>query len=145
MRFHWLPTRNTVQRLAALMVVLWWGGLNCITGCLIAPSSAATESHCSMSAEGDCCQTEASGEDAPSSASIGAHSTSSQPLVCCSLEGVSAEVNRNAPFVEGVVVTAVLSRVDFTPESEPRAQLPDRWARLPDRGSTHLLNCVFLI
>ena len=145
MRFNWLPTGRTFYGLAALMVVLWWGGLNCITGCLIAPPDAAAESLCSMIAEGDCCQTEADDEDAPSSASIGTRSTSSQPLVCCSLEGVTAEVNRNAPFIDGGAVTAVLSRLSFTRESEPRAQFPDRWARLPDRGSTHLLYCVFLI
>jgi hypothetical protein len=47
--------------------------------------------------------------------------------------------------VDGAAASAILSRIEFIPESEPRAQLPDRWARLPDRGGSHILHCVFLI
>jgi hypothetical protein len=126
---------------------LWWGGLNCLAGCLIAPSGLAAESHCSMSSEGDCCHSRAGSENDPALESVGAPSTLLQPLACCSLESYLAEMSRDMRprATDGAVFAAVLSLIEFIPESEPPIQLPDRWARLPDRGSTHLLYCVFLI
>jgi hypothetical protein len=58
---------------------------------------------------------------------------------------LSGEPSRDVRAVDGAAASAILSRIEFIPESEPRAQLPDRWARLPDRGGSHILHCVFLI
>jgi hypothetical protein len=146
MRFNWPATKRLVRLHFAIIILLWWGGLNCLSGCLITPAGADGESHCSMGGEGgDCCKTKAGGEESPSSKAIGLPSTSVQPLSCCSLLSLSGEAGRGVWAVDGAATSAILSRVVFTPESEPRAQLPDRWARLPDRGGTHLLQCVFLI
>ncbi len=146
MRFYWPATKKIAHRLFAILLLLWWGGLNCLAGCLTAPTNVTTESLCTMSAEGgDCCLTQATGKDELSSKSIGSTSTSTRALSCCSLESLSAEVGRDVRAAGGAATTAIPSRIEFTPERHPRAQLPDRWVRLPDRGGTHLLHCVFLI
>jgi hypothetical protein len=135
-----------VQRHLGILLLLWWGGLNCLTGCLIAPTSVIGESHCSMSDEGACCLSEANDQEPPSSKSIGGTSTSLQPLNCCSLESLTAELTHNVRAVGNTVLTtATLSLIGFTPEVGPRAEMPERLARLPDRRGTHLLCCVFLI
>jgi hypothetical protein len=146
MRFDRKATKRMVRLHFAIFILLWWGGLNCLSGCLIPQTDAKGESHCSMGgAGGDCCQTRAGGKESLSSKSIGSHSTSVQSLSCCSLLSLSGEPGRDLRAVDGAAASAVLSRIEFTPESEPRAQLPDRWARLPDRGGSHILHCVFLI
>jgi len=146
MRFNWPATKRMIRLYFAVFILLWWGGLNCLSGCLIPKASANGESHCPMGgAGGDCCQTQAGGEESLSSKTVGAPSTSIQSLSCCSLLSLSGDVSRDVRAVDGAATSAILSRIGFTPESGTRVQLPDRWARLPDRGGTHLLNCVFLI
>jgi len=146
MRFDRKATKRMVRLHFAIFILLWWGGLNCLSGCLIPQAGANDESHCSMGGSGgDCCQTRAGGKESLSSKSIGSSSTSVQSLSCCSLLSLSGEPGRDLRAVDGAAASAILSRIDFTPESEPRAQLPDRWARLPDRGGAHILHCVFLI
>jgi hypothetical protein len=146
MRFNWPTTKRMLQLHSAFFVLLWWGGLNCLSGCLIPKAGVDGESYCSMGGEGgDCCHARAGGEESLSSKSVGAPSTSVQSLSCCSLLSLSGDVSRDLRAVDGAATSAILSRIGFTPESGPRAQLPDRWARLPDRGGTHLLHCVFLI
>jgi hypothetical protein len=142
--------RKAIKRMVrlhfAIFIMLWWGGLNCLSGCLISQTGAEGESHCSMSgAGGDCCQARAGGKESLSSKSIGSPSTSVQSLSCCSLLSLSGEPGRDVRAVHGTAASAILSRIEFTSESEPRAQLPDRWARLPDRAGSHILYCVFLI
>jgi hypothetical protein len=146
MRFNWLATKRMIRIHFAVFILLWWGGLNCLSGCLIPKAGADEESHCSMGGEGgDCCHARAGGKESLSSKSLGAPSTSVQSLSCCSLLSLSGDVSRDVRAVDGATTSAILSRVGFTPESMPRVQLPDRWARLPDRGGTQLFNCVFLI
>jgi hypothetical protein len=148
MRFDRKATKRMVRLHFAIFILLWWGGLNCLSGCLIPQIGAKGESHCSMGGDGgDCCQTRAGGggKESLSSKSIGSPSTSVQSLSCCSLLSLSGESGRDVRAVDGAAASAILSRIEFTPESEPRVQIPDRWARLPDRGGTHLLHCVFLI
>lgn len=146
MRFDWPAKKRMVQFHFAILLLLWWGGLNCLSGCLIASARAIDKSHCAMSGDGaDCCQAHSGGEEAPSSKSLGAPSTSMQTLACCSLLSLSGNVSREARVAGGESASANLSQIEFTPETGPRVQLPDRWARLPDRGRTHLLHCVYLI
>lgn len=146
MRLDWSATKRIVHHYFAILLLLWWGGLNCLAGCLTATTNVISESYCPMSGEGaDCCQTQTGGEESLSAKSIGAPFTSLQSLSCCSLLSLTAEISRDVRATNGVITTAILSRIEFTSESEPRAQLPDRWVRLPDRGGTHLIHCVFLI
>lgn len=146
MRFNWPATKRMVRLHFAVFILLWWGGLNCLSGCLIPKGAADGESHCSIGSEGgDCCQTRAGGEESLSSKSVGAPSTSVQSLSCCTLLSLSGDVSRGVRAVDGAPSSAILSRIGFTPESMPRVQLPDRWARLPDRRGMRLLHCVFLI
>src|SRR5262249_50621043 len=117
-----------------------------LSGCLIPKAGAADESHCSMSGEGgDCCQRRAGGNKPPLPKSIGAPSTSTQSLSCCSLLSLSGDVSRDVRSVDGAASSAIWTRIEVTPEREHRSQFSDHWARLPDRGGTHLLHCVFLI
>ena len=146
MRFNWPATKRMIRIQFAVFILLWWGGLNCLSGCLIPKAGAVGESHCSMGGEGgDCCHTRAGGKESLSSKSVGAPSTSVQSLSCCSLLSLSGDVSRDVRADDGASTSAILSRVVFTPESMPRVQIPDHWARLPDRGGGRLLHCVFLI
>jgi hypothetical protein len=146
MRFNWLATKRMIQFNFAVFILLWWGGLNCLSGCLIPKADADGESYCSMGGEGGaCCHVQAGGEESLTSKSVGAPSTSVQSLSCCSLLSLPGDMSRDVRAVDGAVTSSILSRIGFIPESGPRVQLPDRWARLPDREGTHLLHCVFLI
>ena len=81
MRFDWPPTKKMILHHFAVLLMLWWGGLNCLSGCLTSLTSVIGESHCSMSGEGgDCCQTQTGAEESLSSKSIGAPFTSFQSL-----------------------------------------------------------------
>ena len=145
MRFDWPATTRIVQRHFAIFLLLWWGGLNCLSGCLATSPVATGESVCPMSGKGgDCCHTQ-SGNTSRSSRSIGQPSSSLPTLSCCSLLSLTAEESHGMRAHGGATTTAIFSPVEFTPEREPRAQIPDRWALLPDRGGTHILHCVFLI
>jgi len=146
MRFDWKATKRMIQLHFSILILMWWGGLNCLSGCLIPLAADNGESHCLMSDEGGaCCHTRAGGEESHSPESIGAPSNSIQSLSCCSLLSLSGEVSRDARAADGSATSAILSQIEFAPESELRVQLPDRLARLPDRGGTYLLHCVFLI
>ena len=144
-----LPLPNKWKRLeplGALFLLLWSGGLNCLTGCAMALAVTDAPSHCSMTAGGDCCQSQTGEEDISSeTTAVGPEFTSIQSLACCSLEAYSAEMSRKVRISDGALMTPASSQRDFTLEGGPPAKLPDRWVRLPDRGGTHLRCCVFLI
>src|SRR5215831_9678357 len=125
-RFDRPATKRMIRLHFAVFILLWWGGLNCLSGCLIPKAGADGESHCPMGgAGGDCCHTRAGGKESLSSKSVGAPSTSIQSLSCCSLLSLSGDVSRGVRAVGGAATSAILSRVVFTPESMPRVQLPD--------------------
>jgi hypothetical protein len=146
MRIDWPATKKIVLGHFALLLLLWWGGLNCLSGCLAAPADTAAEEYCPMAGEGgDCGHRRARAKDLFTSESIGESSTPEQSQVCCSLETLTADVKRDAHAAAPATATVVPRRIEFTPESFPRAQLPDRWVRLPDRGGIRLLHCIFLI
>jgi len=145
MRFDWPTTKRIVQHYFAIFLLLWWGGLNCLSGCLTVAMDADGESSCPMSGKGGSCCHGQNGKTSRSSKSIGAPSSSLQSLSCCSLLSLTAEESHNKHAHDGAIATAIFNPIEFAPESEPRAEFPDRWARLPDRGGTHILHCVFLI
>jgi|SRR5262245_1883796 len=146
MRFDLQGTKRLAQHHSVIFLLLWWGGLNCLAGCITAPNSAIGESHCSMRDAGDdCCQKTAGGEESGLSRSIGALSTSLPHPKCCTLESLSAEVSHNVRITNVLVPSAILGRLEFISESKPRTQLPDQLVCLPDRGGTYLFHCIFLI
>lgn len=148
MHVRFAKARRTVGRLAAVVVVLWWGGLNCLVGCAMSNASPdATSRHCLMTADGgDCCETRGIDDDVPGGLAFGAESSSIYPHACCSLEEYSAEVQRRLDRVtEGPVIIPNFGGVRPVLECAPPTSLPDHWARLPDRGGTRLLHGVFLV
>jgi hypothetical protein len=145
MRFDWPTIKRIIQHCFAVFLLLWWGGLNCLSGCLTADTDAAGESYCPMSGKGGSCCHAQSGKTSRSSKSIGAPSSSLQSLSCCSLLSLTAEERRDTHAHDEATATAIFNPIEFTPESEPRAEFPGQWARLPGRGGTHILHCVFLI
>lgn len=150
MRILSSPTGHRTKHFIALFALLWWGGLNCLTGCLLMPSTAEAESACPMSGMGgDCCATmhgkDNSSEKSPRINAIGAPSTSSQSIPCCALESLTADKSRDVRAKYVTAIAILPSPINFISESPPRAELPGHCVRLPDRGGTYLLNCVFLI
>jgi len=146
MRINWPATKLMVRLHFAVFILLWWGGLNCLSGCLIPRSDSDGENHCSMGAGGGaCCHTRTRGKRSTSSESVGAPFSSIGSLSCCSLLSLSGGVNRDVRAADDAATSRMARPMEFTPKSEPRIQFPDRWVRLPDRGGTHLLQCVFLI
>jgi hypothetical protein len=64
MPFNWLATKRMSRLHFAIFILLWWGGLNCLSGCLIPKAGDDGESHCSMGAGGgECCHTRAGGKE----------------------------------------------------------------------------------
>jgi hypothetical protein len=146
MRFDWPATKRIVSRHFTLLLLLWWGGLNCLTGCLTTPAGAATEEHCPMGGEGgDCCLSQ-SAKDRLSSKVAGTPSNPSQHFDCCSLQSLSADVKRNAQTTTAATATTTSVRVNSPLVTFPRLKFTAPWMRLPDRGGgAHVLHCVFLI
>lgn len=144
-----LPTGERSKRLAAMVLILWWGGLNCLTGCALTMPDTLVESHCSMSegdAEGDCCQSSAREQDSSTGQSIGASSSSAPPLNCCSLEAYAADVNRKLDLAHGPTFIGVANwSAPLLTVEQHRPQPLTIWERPPDRGSTYLRCCVLLI
>jgi len=131
------------QRLSVVLITLWWGGLNCLSGCLIAPiTDSVAEAHCSMEG-GECCVSK-NDVDRDSGDAIGSLGEAATSISCCSLESLAADSNRRLDDA-----TALIAPHDTHPELIPQTQVRvvrlDRWARLPDRGGTYVLHCVFLI
>ena len=149
MRIPSSPTGERSKRLAAIMLILWWGGLNCLTGCALTMPDTPVESHCSMSggdAEEDCCQSSARKQDSSTGQFIGASSRVAQSQSCCSLEAYAADVNRKPDLVLGPTFIGVANRsAPLLIGEQHQPQPPTRWERPPDRGSTYLRCCVLLI
>lgn len=149
MRIRSSLTGELSKRLAAIVLILWWGGLNCLTGCALTLPDTAVESHCSMSggdAEGDCCQSSAPEQDSATGQSIGASSRSADSLSCCSLEVYTADVSRKSDLVHRPTFIGMASWSAPLLIGQPHRPQPlTRWERPPDRGSTYLRCCVLLI
>jgi hypothetical protein len=141
-----------VRRLAALVLVLWLAGVACIIGCEMntaaatvtrAPGEAAqtaTEGEsCDTTAGHDCCQKKKGG-GTPSlrSSQTGSHSS------CCPLAALSADPARKLGTKNVPLALAGKSLQSASARRIP-AELPSYKLRVPDRGSTHLRLCVFLI
>ncbi|MFL6210155.1 MAG: hypothetical protein ACJ74W_14970 [Pyrinomonadaceae bacterium] len=136
------------RRLTTLALALWLAGFGCFLGCELNVSAApAVESEVSSAAEScqafsgeDCChKTDASG-----GASFKATPAEQGVSSCCPLTGQAADPARK---VGGLNAPPEVAQ-SWTPPAQHVAQaltLPATNPQLPDRGSTHLRCCVFLI
>ena len=92
---------------------------------------------------GECCVSK-NDADRDSGDAIGSLGENANPLSCCSLESLTAESNRRSDN-DTALIAPQATNPELLPQTQVRAVRLDRWARLPDRGGTHALHCVFLI
>lgn len=137
------------RRCAAFVFVLWLAGVGCFVGCEMNVAAAPkhesltksqTES-CPAFSGHDCCQKTEVSNDA---ASITIPPKKTENISCCPLTGLSADPARrvstsDAPFA------VVQSTSLVAPDTRISTQLPTSRLKVPDRGSTYLRCCVFLI
>jgi hypothetical protein len=144
-------------RFAVLLLALWLGGLGCVIGCEMGTLAASRdEEHSNVSEDScpssghDCCKKkpksaedkEAETRESSAIANI-PHGTDAMPS-CCPLAIQSADPARKSRFVDAPLVTTA-SRLLGTPDFQPSNAIPFTRLRVPDRGSTYLRCCVFLI
>ena len=136
------------RRLAALALVLWLAGVGCIIGCEMnaaaahkeeAQTASEGEESCSVSAGHDCCTED--GGDGATNVGLPQHTTN---VSCCPPVGLSADPARKIS-TKDVPLAVAGSGLPFAPDSRTSTPLPSYRLRVPDRGSTHLRCCVFLI
>ena len=137
------------RRLAAVALVLWLAGVGCLFGCemdaLAVPaggSQAAAEAEsCPAFSGRDCCH---KAEQGGGDALAGQSSEGKGAVSCCPLSGQQVESARKANTTKALPAEAG-SRSFDAPGFDHSAQLTSYRAQVPDRGSTHLRCCVFLI
>lgn len=135
-------TGRMASRLAAIVIVLWWGGLSCLAGCVVSLSLESSETECPVSPSGNCCH---SAGDDKAGAAVRVPSPAVHPHSCCTLQSLTAETTRNVRASDVVVPAVILTCVELAHDTTLRGALPDNWLLLPDRGGTHLRCCVFRI
>lgn len=136
-----------VRRIGASVLVLWLAGVGCIIGCEM-NAAAAPAGDVEIAVEGESCDA-ASGHDCCEKADKNAPAGVGHPDTgtgdsCCPLIEVAADAARKVSSNESPLV-AVGRRppiAAYSPHST--SSFPFR-LRVPDRGSTHLRCCVFLI
>lgn len=139
------------RRLAASALVLWLAGVGCFLGCEMSVAASPADDSievtqadsCPSMSGHDCCPTIESGDDDDGS-TVRQTPRDGARINCCPLSGQSADPARkvsisDAPFVEAG------SRLTVAPKHQTPAQLTSRRTQVPDRGSTRLRCCVFLI
>lgn len=139
--------RAITRRVASLVLVLWLAGVGCIIGCEMNAAAAHTEEtqtvsegeSCSATSAHDCCHKE--GNDAPTSVALPETGTD---LSCCPLAAVSTESSRKIS-TKDIPVAVAGGQSTVPADSRTSTSLPSHQLRVPDRGSTHLRCCVFLI
>ena len=148
--------RVIARRLAAAALVLWLGGVGCLLGCEMGVVSAAAAEEQTATTQGDSCPAFSGhdcchkadkadktdkGDDSSTVRRIPGQTTRSN---CCPLSGQSADSARKVSLKDAPLV-ATSGLPTFTPHSHTPARLIPHRSQLPDRGSTHLRCCVFLI
>jgi hypothetical protein len=135
------------RRLAALALVLWLAGVGCIIGCEMNVAAAPKE-EAQASSEGDSCPMESGGHDCCKEDGDGAanvrlpkHTTH---ISCCPLANLSADPARKIS-TKDVPLAVAGSGLHVASDTRTSTQLPAYRLRVPDRGSTYLRCCVFLI
>lgn len=148
-----------VRRLVASALVLWLAGVGCFFGCEMSASAApsgehqasAKEKSCPAFSGDDCCDKAESGDDDQTESSLSSEAptirqTPAGPgvMTCCPLTGQSADPPRKMSIRDAPVAEAGKKSTP-TPNNLTSTQTSTHRLRVPDRGSTHLRCCVFLI
>ncbi len=150
-----LTARSIVRRLTAAALVLWLGGVGCFFGCDMGVVSAAESDgqmttaqadSCPAFAGHDCChKAKAESGDADDDGSNVRQTPGPTPTTGhCPLKGQSADSARKVSVTDAPHAVAG-NTFKLTPHTNAHARLTPHRLRVPDRGSTHLRCCVFLI
>ena len=134
--------------------MLWLAGVGCFFGCEMGVVSAATEvdegeaveqpESCPAFAGHDCCH-KAKAESSKVNGSTARQTPGRAPRTdCCPLKGQAADSARKVGVADAHLAEAGIP-LKFNPHTNTRARLTTHRLRVPDRGSTHLRCCVFLI
>jgi len=155
MRWQTTQSGRTLQRLLAVALVLWLAGIGCFFGCEFRVSAAAVVEPSAVE-EGETCATLAGGHDCCAEKrqalkERGGHlslKTSLPPApgqsACCAFVPQPSDPARKIKLEETpatlapATVLPALSVKNLSAENLPIL-------RVPDRGSTYLRCCVFLI
>jgi hypothetical protein len=143
---------SIIRRVAAAALVLWMAGVGCLFGCEMgvvsesagveAREAAAQEESCPAFAGHDCChKAEARSGGGPDARQTPGHAPRTD---CCPLKSQSADPARKSGVADAPLAGAG-TPVKLTPQTNTHAPLISHRLRVPDRGSTHLRCCVFLI
>jgi hypothetical protein len=146
-----LTARLIGRRVAAAALVLWLAGVGCFFGCEMGVVSAAKADEQAAAAQGDSCPAFA-GHDCCHKAkaeSGGGPNAGRTPARtprtdCCPLKAQSADPARKASTTHASPAEAG-TPLRPAPHANTPARLAAHRQRVPDRGSTHLRCCVFLI
>jgi hypothetical protein len=148
-----LTARLIGRRLAAAALVLWLAGVGCFFGCEMGVVSAAGADGRTAVAQGDSCpafaghdcchkaKAERGGGNGPNAGRTPARTPRTD---CCPLKAQSADPARKASTTDASLAEAGTPLRPATHANTP-ARLDAHRQRVPDRGSTHLRCCVFLI
>lgn len=155
-----LTARLIARRVVAAALVLWLAGVGCFFGCEMGVVSAAAEEvdgqkafeesdSCPAFAGGDCChkaKAESGGDDDDNGGGSNLRRAPARmPRTdCCPLKAQTADPARKAGATDASLAEAG-TPLKFTPPAHTPARLDAHHLRVPDRGSTHLRCCVFLI
>lgn len=152
--------------LAALMLVLWLGGLSCVLGCTIRKAGATVEERVSSTQSGTtvieagsscpsgkaaqgCCKKGATSAKEPKPLTHEALTTSlpspSGGRGCCPLLGNTADVARRSRVGETPLAASLETAGPRVVNDQRQLATPAHPPRLADRGHTYLRHCVFLI
>jgi hypothetical protein len=139
-----------IRRLVAFVFVLWLAGVGCFVGCEMNVAAAAPKDESQAAAQTescpafsghDCCKKTENAYDAASIGILPQHTTDAS---CCPLTGLSADPARKLSVADAPLAVADQG-LPFAPDTHTPISLPAYRAQVPDRGSTHLRCCVFLI
>ncbi len=150
------PTaRSVVRRLAAASLVLWLAGVGCFFGCEMGVVKAAAEAggqetaaaesdSCPAFAGHDCCHKAKAGSGDGGGPTARQTPGRAPRTDCCPLKTQSADPTRKVGLADAPLAEAG-TPLKFNPHTNTHARLTPHRLRVPDRGSTHLRCCVFLI
>jgi len=149
MRSQFLHHSETTRRLVALTLVLWLGGAGCVVGCEMMPrvfasdatSVSESSASCPASSGPDCCHQQNSNRVVTS---FGTAPQTPRAPACCPLAGQAAEAPHKIRF-DAKPLVVVVDRLLASSITAENAAWTTAQTRVPDRGSTYLRCCVFLI
>lgn len=146
MRSPYTKCRNITNRIIALSLVLWLSGATCVFGgceMAMAKIEATQKSNNQMRADHSCCKRAKSKKEAKLVEEFPVPPPSTK-ISCCPFASQPTVQARKANTETAPVISVSVQTQFFQPNEERRTSFSYH-ARLPDRGSTHIKNCIFLI